>query len=437
MKKGLTTIAIIALAASAHASDWLGGNASWGSNTNPGWNGTGVPNAQGAVANHGVATTTTTTQDTGSAVTVGTISLTNNSANSWTITNTNGITLDQDGAGAGFATISNTNTNTGTTNALTISGGTITLADDLLITNTGGSTNATGAIQIASIIAGTGNVTLSNVSTALTQNSSLRLQGVNTFTGSVLAQKGTVTINQNTVFGNAANIVTLGQSGQGSASILMTAGVNVANPIVVAAGSGGTLTLGGINTGANTYSGTLTLNGDVTINSTSSPNSTTFSNTISGVGGITKSGTGNATLSGTGNSYQGGTIISAGVLSVTKDSGLGTGNVSLTGGTVQLTLSGGATNDYINDSASISMVTGAMTNLNYLGTDIVSGISLGGVVQATPGTYGSAASGATFTSSFFTGTGTLTLVPEPSTWALFGVGAALFGSRVLRRRRAS
>jgi hypothetical protein len=81
-----------------------------------------------------------------------------------------------------------------------------------------------------------------------------------------------------------------------------------------------------------------------------------------------------------------------------------------------------------------------MANLNYaLGqTDVVGGLVLGGVAQTTPGTYGSSASGALFQSdTFFAGTGTLTLIPEPSTWAMTIMGAGLLMSVQRFRRKKS
>ena len=141
MRKGLLAVAIAASlsgriailvlliainAQFAYGSDWDGGNGNWNSNVSPGWNGTGVPNAVGATANDGVAIDTTTTQNVAGGQTVGTISLTNNSNNRWTITNTNGITLDQVSPGTGTATISNTNTDTGT-NQLPVSDRTLHL----------------------------------------------------------------------------------------------------------------------------------------------------------------------------------------------------------------------------------------------------------------------------------------------------------------------
>ena len=70
--------------------------------------------------------------------------------------------MNQDGAGAGFASIINSNPNTGTTNSLNINlginGGALVLADDLLVSNTGGSTAANGAISFGAtlVVSGTG-----------------------------------------------------------------------------------------------------------------------------------------------------------------------------------------------------------------------------------------------------------------------------------------
>ncbi len=77
--------------------------------------------------------------------------------------------------------------------------------------------------------------------------------------------KGAGPFNLAAVFGSAANIITLGQSGKGGATLMSTAGVILATiPIVVAAGTGGTsywvrssARCGG------TYSGTVTLNGNL------------------------------------------------------------------------------------------------------------------------------------------------------------------------------
>lgn len=227
----------------------------------------------------------------------------------------------------------------------------------------------------------------------------------------------------------------------------------------VSSGTGGTT----VFTAANTYTGTTTVNsgilqlgnggttGSLSASSAITANAagtfrinrsnsvvqgTDFSGSaISGAGKFEQAGAGTTTLN-IANTYTGGTIISGGTLIASADGALGAGNVSLTGGTVTLTLQSGATNNYIADSASISIVSGAVTNLAYAfgQTDVVSGITLGGIVQSAAGTYGSSTSGATFQSAFFTGNGTLTLVPEPSTWMMIGVGAVLLAG-VQRFRR--
>ena len=327
---GLLTASIV-VAPSAQAADWTGANANWSSNGNPGWNGTGVPNAVGAVANHGVSTTSVTTVD--SSVTVGTIALTNNSNHRWTITLTNGITLDQDGAGSGNATISNTNTAVNTTNGLNFDGGTLTLADNLLISNTGASTRTAtngGAIQFGttagttSVIAGSGNITIDNVlNDTVAGAGCIRFGGnTNTFTGNVNVRSGGTMYGGGSAFGGVAtNVITLGASGAGSASLLATAGGTVVNNWVVAAGSGGTLTLGSINTNGVTWSGTGTLNSNLTFLTGASSAGSGFKldGVISGTGNFTMSsaGAGYATMTNA-NTYTGSTSVSSGILNLTN-----------------------------------------------------------------------------------------------------------------------
>jgi autotransporter-associated beta strand protein len=361
-RTGITLAVAAMLSVGSHnmlASDWAGANANWSDNGNPGWNGTGVPNGIGAVANHPSATSSTTIQDVGGGVTVGTISLTNNSNSSWTITNTNGITMNHDGAGAGTATISNTNTDPGTNNFLQIAGGTLTLADDLLISNTGNSGSTTGSIQITGVIQGTGNLTLSNTINALSQTGSLRIStGVNTFTGSILVQKGTTTFN-NQAFGNTANVITLGQAGQGGVTLLSTAqsaSTMIANNITVASGTGGTSIIGTISTANATtsgFSGNITLNGDLTVYSTSAgyvdlgSGTTSAGNKITGVGALTKAGTGNILLR-VANDFSGGLNITDGIVKTNGSSSItgttinngpfGTGTLTLTSGNLQTVL---------------------------------------------------------------------------------------------------
>jgi len=120
-------------------------------------------------------------------------------------------------------------------------------------------------------------------------------------------------------------------------------------------------------------------------------------------------GAGTLTLSGA-NTYTGGTTINSAKIIATATSALGAGNVTVNTSGVGLTLQG-ALNNFIGDTATVNIASGAMMALNQTGgSDTVAGLVLGGVTQTTPGTYGSSASGAANQfDGFFTGTGTLTL----------------------------
>jgi autotransporter-associated beta strand protein len=241
---------------------------------------------------------------------------------SFTITNTNGLTLNNLGNGAA---VTNSNTSAGTTNAL-IFGGTgnrLTLQDTVTFTNTGASTNATGAIQIQNIISGNGNLVFGNAgSSAVSQTSAIHLSGANVFFGDVLIQKGTTSFGTAAALGNANNVVTLGSAGGGAATLISTAAVAVPQNFVAAAGAGGTLTLGTISTTAS-FTGSVLLNGDLSITGAATTgNGVTFSGNISGAGGLTKVGAGAATLSGT-NTYAGPTLVSTGYLQFASAASVG------------------------------------------------------------------------------------------------------------------
>jgi autotransporter-associated beta strand protein len=329
----------------------------------------------GAVAEKTDAVSGTATIDAGfGPVTLGRITMGGLSNNAFGVTPTAGLTLDQDGAGGSPAIISNTNTSGGTSPAVILNAGTVTLADDLLISNTSNSARTSGAIIISSTLTGTpGSVTIESVGNAFPLSTgsfagAVRIQtGVNTFMSNVLVRKGLVTFNNNNSFGDAANVITLGEAGQGSVTVVSTAAALVPQSIIVADTSApgdyngdgivnsadyvlwrkdpltyggdpagynvwranfgsisGTTILGSVSTSNTTtalgYSGDILLNGDLTTTGASlvgtGPN---FSGDISGVGGITHFGNaaggllGNATLSGT-NTYAGTTTINSGSL---------------------------------------------------------------------------------------------------------------------------
>ena len=108
-----------------------------------------------------------------------------------------------------------------------------------------------------------------------------------------------------------------------------------------------------------------------------------------GVGGsLTKVGDDTLFLYGA-NTYSGGTIISAGALYALYDHALGSGNVTvLPGATLACQPSvGGASNDYIADTATLSIAFSSAINLIYHGTDTIGVLVIDDVVQP-PGFYG-------------------------------------------------
>ncbi len=442
----LFVVAVISLALtlSAYASDWSGGTGFWSSNGSPGWNGTGAPNGIGALANFPDAATadSTTVQDQNvgaGGVIVGTASFTGTGNFSRNLRLEGDLVFNQDGAGAGFATISNSNPTVGTGNFMTFSkgsnAGNLVLADDLHIVNTSGNANTSGsgAINIDAVMVGTGNLTISSVANTVT--SATNFPGAvgftrsNTFTGTVLIQKGAVTFS-NDPFNSAAagNIVTLGQAGQGSVTLMSTTfSAMMNNPVVVASGTGGTVTMGTAATTNNTQTGSITLNGNLIVNSFATNNTgLTLSGLISGVGGLTiASGAASPNSTGVtlnhtgGNTYQGGTNINTGIFIANGDGMLGTGFVNLNGPGVTLMLQNGVTQNYIADNASVFTLSTDTLNLNFTGTDTVGALFINGVAQA-PGTYN-----ATTNPGLITGTGAFNVlgIPEPHTFALIAFGS--------------
>jgi autotransporter-associated beta strand protein len=106
-------------------------------------------------------------------------------------------------------------------------------------------------------------------------------------------------------------------------------------------------------------------------------------------GSLTKVGAETLFLYST-NTYSGGTVVKGGALYAVHDHALGSGNVTaLTPGTTLAfqPFAIGASNDYIADTATLSLVSSATIKLNYDGTDTIGVLILDGVVQP-PGLYG-------------------------------------------------
>ena len=139
--------------------------------------------------------------------------------------------------------------------------------------------------------------------------------------------------------------------------------------------------------------------------------STTFSGYIGQGGSIEKIGSGTLTLFNVAN-YADETLVSAGTLKI-EGFGLGVGNVSVTTSEATLRLHGGG-NNYIGDTAVLSIVSGSTVDLIFSGTDRVLALVVDGVMQPA-GIYGSAASGAPHPLPEFTGSGMIQATTGPRT----------------------
>jgi hypothetical protein len=105
--------------------------------------------------------------------------------------------------------------------------------------------------------------------------------------------------------------------------------------------------------------------------------------------------------------------------------------VNLTASSATLTLQNGATNNYLADAATLSIVSGSTVNLNFTGTpDTIGFLVVDGVFQA-PGLYGSAGSGAPNQLPQLTGTGELLVVPPPQLLNISTRTRVLTGDKVL------
>jgi fibronectin-binding autotransporter adhesin len=330
-----------------------------------------------------------------------------------TLTLSDGATLRSSGAGGSNGrTLQNAISLSGNiTLGNAVNNGTLTFDGTGLahgVTLTGDTTLTTAsAVVIADVISGGFSLTKDG-------GSQLTLSGANLYSGGTFINGGTIRFSNSSALGGTGN-VTLGTSGGGAAELDWSGGTaTISNNITVASVVTGTSFLGAA-TGTPNYSGTITLNGNLTLASTAS--GMTLSGMITGVGGLTINSNATFTLSGA-NTYSGGTTINAGTLIVSSSGTLGSGNVSLTAGNVTLTLSGAT---QIASTATLSYVNMDIINLNYSGSDTVIGLTVDGVSEG-PGTYGA---GAINPDGVFTGTGTITVVPEPTTVAMMALGAGL------------
>ena len=316
----------------------------------------------------------------------------------------------------------------------TITGGGAITATNFLATNTkaalvanpingtgsftqsgGGTTTLSGASAYTggTLITG-GQITLGNVRALGASNAPLNVAGGVLSNPSYSITNSAISLGNGSITGSGALTSGTGFTATNSGNAL------IANKMVSSGGftqsGAGVTTLSGANayTGATTISagslllgtgGSLATNSSITDNGTfgfsgsgALTEGTSFASTISGTGGLLQSGTGTTTLSGS-NSYQGGTLITAGQITLGNVNALGATNAplnvaggilsnpsySITNSAVSLgngsiagsgTLTSGAgftaTNDAAASVANSLVSTGAFTQ-NGIGTTTLSG----------------------------------------------------------------
>jgi autotransporter-associated beta strand protein len=343
-----------------------------------------------------------------------------------------------------------------------ITSGTNTVDAPLMLAPASGSTSVFyqvggGTLVVNGTISSAANVDLSLKGSS---GGTIQLNGANSFsTGSIDSAGQTVVVGNDSGLGAgtfSVNSTATLQAGGGARTI--------ANNIVL----NGNTTLSGNN--AFTFNGSTTSAGSASRALTvSNTGGATFGNvflsndatarglTISGSSAVVVNGviannsadnavasalsySGSSTLTlNNANTYSGKTTISSGTVIANHDGALGTGNISLTGGNVTLTMQNGATNQYTGIGAAFSLVMADIINLNYTGTNVVGSLIVDGVSLA-PGLYGAGAGATSNPDMAFFGSGYLlvgTPIPEPSVYMLLGVGLLICGQRFFRRRSVS
>ena len=314
-------------------------------------------NYDGAISNSGTFIYSSTTDQTLAGVISGTGVLTKEENSTLTLTNANtytGLTT----VSAGTLTLDQASSTTGTvikdTNAVTVNGGILNLADNtetigaLTLTAgsiTGASKTLTGSsytlnpgegvsVSIQPILAGSGiNLTKSAAGTAT-------LSGANTYTGTTTISAGTLTVT-----GTLSDSTDVSNSG-----IYDVDAADIINRIRSLSGTGAVEIASGV---------TLTTGDD---------GDDIISGIISGDGSLTKVGSGTLTLSGN-NTYTGATTVNVGTLKVTTNNALGT-----TAGST--TVASGATLDFanINYATTEAITVNGGTIATSSGTSIVAGV---------------------------------------------------------------
>lgn len=279
------------------------------------------------------------------------------------------------------------------------------------------------------------------------------LSGANTYGGGTTIRSGTLSVSSLGNAGNPGNLgtnatINIGNAGQ-SGTLVYTGAGETTDRVINLNGTTGGATLDTINdtgpliftsnfTATGAGSKTLTLkggNGDII-------QGAIVDNSPTNLTSVNKTGSGIWNLSGA-NTYSGGTTVTNGTLRLSgANATLGVGNVFVLSTANNLNITSGVLNA-ISDTATLSLAGGGTAGVADNGyaklgngvDEVVAALILGGTNEA-PGTYGSSTSGASnIMDEFFSGNGIITVVPEPSVYALVVAGSGLLlGAQRLRRR---
>lgn len=255
----------------------------------------------------------------------------------------------------------------------------------------------------------------------------LRMSAPNTYSGGTTVASGTLEFGRTGSLGTGT--VTLGSAGGGNASLLnYLAGWTLANHIIVAAGSGGTLTLGYTSGAAfsGLFSGNITLNDALTLRSDAADGfALRLSGSISGAYDLTKTGTGTVRIESNNTGFSGRTLITAGTVQLGSLSGstagaLGTGEI-----VNDATLVINRTNEFT--MGNVISGTGSITQTGTGTTTLTAANTYSGVTSLNAGSLlaanasGSATgSGAVSTASGTTLGGTGTIAPGGTNGVIIG-----------------
>lgn len=290
--------------ATAHASaqstfTTASGTQSWGTASN--WTPSGIPNSvNAAVFINSPVGGNQSINSFGLARTVGFMTITNDSSNTFSITTTNTLNFDVSSGNAGL-TVAGSGDNL-TTFAASLS---VVLNDslDLSVTNTA-STSVDGALRISGVISGTGRLIKTGAGT-------VTLSGTNTFTGGLSINEGTIRIS--------------GGAGVGAAPASFVADMVVIN--------GGTLEYTGSGVTSSSNRGFALGSGVGTISVSGSgvyQLGAAISDYAGQAGVLRKTGAGTLYLNpDTSSSFSGGTTVVSGTLQFGATGSLGTGMVTL------------------------------------------------------------------------------------------------------------